>query len=390
MKKKLLIVIPIIVIVLAAIILLPAINNKKNKQIRMNSPIVDKQVLSSSYDEVINKYQMALDYPYNMIAILNLGVFDMEGCLSDYNQDNGYCTVQYAYHDLNNDGIDELIIANDIYDTILIVDIYYYDGSSVKSLLGGFWFRNNVTLYENGKFIVNGADGASRGTDSYYGNVVSIKEKDDNWNNFGLVAKYEYDLDLGMHTYKKYDKNHNEKLISEKEFNKISEEFNNKVKYDDWEWHKLTENPDVKVDDKYKVSDYFYLVDKDIFVKGKMVTGDYTNSREMKSDLRILYPKLYDVVDKIAYNFSRCVQGSAMTNGQYQCEVDTSSYLYPQKYQYPPEGKSDKAGLTEFFFKQANIYYDTDGDGYVDSKATDAVIVAPIDEYDQKYGKLID
>ena len=387
MKKKLLIIgIVIGVLLIGFVFLLPIFYNLMNNRLD-NNPELNK-IAQESFDEVIAGYQKALDYPSNMIDILNLDVFDMEGCMSDYNQDEGSCTVQYAFYDLNSDGVDELIIGNNIYNDILITNIYYYDGSSAKSLLGGFWYRNSVTIYDNGKFIVHGANGACCGTNSYYGNIKSIENNVDNWNDFGLVLEYEYDVEQGIHSYMKFDKNHQQTNISEKEFNKLTESFNDKVDYKKWDWKELTSNQDVKVDDKYKVYDYFYIAEQDLFVKGKAVNEDYSSERIMKSDLKTLYPKLYNVADRIKYNMSRCIQASAQTNGQYKCEVDTSTYVYPMIYQYPAEGTSSKAGLTEYYFKTANIYYDTDDDGYVD-QAGKGIFVAPIDQFNEKVGQLL-
>ena len=387
MKKKLLIIGIVIGILLIGFVFLFPIYNNLMKNRLDNNPELNK-IAQESFDEVIAGYQKALDYPSNMIDILNLDVFDMEGCMSDYNQDEGSCTVQYAYYDLNNDGIDELIIGNNIYNDILITNIYYYDGSSAKSLLGGFWYRNSVTIYENGKFIVHGANGACCGTNSYYGNIKSIGNNVDNWNDFGLVLEYEYDVEQGIHLYMKFDKNHQQTNILEKEFNKLTESFNDKVDYKKWDWKELTSNQDVKVDDKYKVYDYLYIVEQDLFVKGKAVNEEYSDERIMKNDLKTLYPKLYNVADRIKYNMSICVQASAQTNGQYKCEVDISTYVYPMIYQYPAEGTSSKAGLTEYYFKTANIYYDTDDDGYVD-QAGKGIFVAPIDQFNEKVGQLL-
>ncbi|MBP3445496.1 MAG: hypothetical protein J6K23_06775 [Bacilli bacterium] len=387
MKKKLLIIGIVIGILLIGFVFLFPIYNNLMKNRLDNNPELNK-IAQESFDEVIAGYQKALDYPSNMIDILNLDVFDMEGCMSDYNQDEGSCTVQYAYYDLNNDGIDELIIGNNIYNDILITNIYYYDGSSAKSLLGGFWYRNSVTIYENGKFIVHGANGACCGTNSYYGNIKSIGNNVDNWNDFGLVLEYEYDVEQGIHSYMKFDKNHQQTNILEKEFNKLTESFNDKVDYKKWDWKELTSNQDVKVDDKYKVYDYLYIVEQDLFVKGKAVNEEYSDERIMKNDLKTLYPKLYNVADRIKYNMSICVQASAQTNGQYKCEVDISTYVYPMIYQYPAEGTSSKAGLTEYYFKTANIYYDTDDDGYVD-QAGKGIFVAPIDQFNEKVGQLL-
>lgn len=388
MKKKLLIigiVIGILLIGFVFLFLFPVYNHNLMNNKLDNPEFKDdmKEETAKSYDEVIAKYQQALDYPYNMFSILNLGINDMESCMSEYNQDGGFCTVQYAYHDLNGDGIDELIIGNNMYDNILITDIYYYDGSSAKSLLGGFWYRNSVTIYENGKFIVHGSGGACCGNDSYYGNTKSIENNVDNWNDFGLVLNYEYDVDQGEHSYMKFDKEHNQTNISEKEFNKLTESFNNKVDYKKWDWTKLTSNQDVKVDDKYKVKDYIYLTDKDKIVQGIVkVQGFQTNYTAY--ELAVSYPKLYETIIRFATDVTGCY------NQGKKCTINLSSYEFPMKYM---QETGDLRNPIEWHFvisSTIEVYYDSNNDGYVDTSSKNGYLVAPIDEYNERFGELID
>lgn len=384
MKKKFAIILPIVfVIIVCVIFVIPTINNKRNQKINTNTEIIDKEILSESYGEVINKYQMALDYPYNMFSILNLGINDMEGCMSDYNQDENFCTIQYAYHDLNGDGNDELIIGNNMYNDILITDIYYYDGSSAKSLLGGFWYRNSVTLYGNGKFTVHGSGGACCGTNSYYGNTKSIENNVYNWNDFGLVLEHEYDVEQGKHSYKKFDKDHNAKNISEKEFNELSEAFDNEVDYKKWDWKKLTRNKDVKIDDKYKVKDYIYLTDKDKVVKG-IVKAQGFQTNYTAYELAVSYPKLYETIIKFATDVTECY------NQGKKCTINLKSYEFPMKYM---KETVDLQKPIEWHYVVSSImeaYYDSDNDGYVDSSSKNGYLVAPIDEYNQRFGELVD
>ena len=387
MKKKLLIIGAVIgILLISFVFLFPIYNNNLMKSRLNNNPEFKadiKKETAKSYDEIIANYQKALDYPYNMVSILNLDVFDMEGCMSEYNQDEGFCTVQYAYYDLNGDGIDELIIGNDMYNDILITNIYYYDGSSAKSLLGGFWYRNSVTIYENGKFIVHGANGACCGINSYYGNIKSIENNVDNWKDFGLVLEYEYDVDQNIHSYMKFDKNHHQTYISEKEFNKSSEYFNDKVDYKKWDWKKLTSNQNVKVDDKYKVKDYIYLTGSDKVVKGIVVTQGF-QINYTAYELATSYPKLYETIIKFATNVTDCYnQGN-------KCITSLKTYDYPMKYM---ENTSDLQRPVEWHYVISStneVYYDSDNDGYVDTSIERAYIVAPIDEYEKRFGELID
>lgn len=387
MKKKLLIIgIVIGILLIGFVFLFPVYNhNLMNNKLDNNPEFKDVMEEESlkSFDEVIAGYQKALDYPSNMIDILNLDVFDMEGCMSDYNQDGGSCTVQYAYRDLNSDGIDELIIGNNIYNDILITNIYYYDGSSAKSLLGGFWYRNSVTIYENGKFIVHGANGACCGINSYYGNTKSIENNVDNWNDFGPVLEYEYDVEQGIHSYMKFDKNHQQTNISEKEFNKLTESFNDKVDYKVWDWKKLTTNQDVKVDDKYIAKDYIYLTNSNKVVKGLVVTqGVQTNYTAY--ELAVSYPKLYETIIKLAPDVTECYVKKQ------NCTTNIYTYDFPMKYM---EEVADLQRPVEWHYvvtSAIEVYYDSDNDGYVDSSSKNGYLVAPIDEYNERFGELID
>ena len=394
-KKKLLIIgIVIGVLLIGFVFLFPIFYNLMKNRLGNNPEFKDniKEETARSFDEIIARYQRLLDYPSNMIDILNLKVNYGDGCL--LHDDGETCNLYYIYYDLNKDEVDELIIGTGRDESyIMIADVFYFDGTAAKRLFGelesvGFWYRNSLSILENGKFVVRGYSGACCGSEKYYGNVKSSNDDVISWNDFGLVLNYEYNVDKGEHSYVKFDKNHQQINISEKEFNKLSDSFNDKVDYNKWDWKKLTKSSDFVVDDKYKVYDYLYIVEQDLFVKGKAVNEEYSDERIMKNDLKTLYPKLYNVADRIKYNMSRCIQASAQTNGQYKCEVDTSTYVYPMIYQYPAEGTSSKSGLTEYYFKTANIYYDTDDDGYVD-QAGKGIFVAPIDQFDEKVGQLL-
>lgn len=308
MKKKLLIIgIVIGILLIGFVFLFPIYNNLTNNRLD-NNPELNK-IAHESYSKIIEKYQKAIDYPPNMVDVLELDVG-----LGDYcNHEMGTCDYYYAYYDLKEGGSDELIIRavdNQAKGTLGydgVIDIFYYEpGEGAQSISPG-----------------------------------------------GFLNSDPYDVD-----------------------------------YSEMKWTKLTKSSDFVVDAKYKVYDYLYIVEQDLFVKGKAVNEDYSSERIMKSDLKTLYPKLYNVADRIKYNMSRCVQASAQTNGQYKCEVDTSTYVYPMIYQYPAEGTSSKAGLTEYYFKTANIYYDTDDDGYVD-QAGKGIFVAPIDQFNEKVGQLL-
>lgn len=380
MKKKLIIIGSVIgVLILCLVLLVPFVLNTKLSKNRpgtdstLDNDNVPSEKAEVSFDEVIEKYQKYLSYPKGSARLLDLNI-----SVGDYCLGADECYYRYTYQDLNNDGIDELIIGsgtNELY--TYIVDIYYFDGS-VKDLFhkletAGFWGRNQLTILEDGQFSVYGSSGANSGSETYYGNVKSPKDKVSSWEDFGKIL--EYDFDYEQKKYTKYDKNQNEQTISKKEFDNLVSSLGKSVDTSNWEWKTITKDPSITADE-FKVYDYFYLVDKDKFVKGISLGGSTVkgNQRIMRTSLATVYPKLFEVAKETAYDMTFSVNTGVQ-------EIDISTYRYPMYYQYQDTGN------IEFFFTISDIYYDSDDDGYVDWKGQ-GYFVAPIDEYENKYGKL--
>lgn len=385
--KKILISIGIVVVLLLAVtFVIPLINNSKEKKL-LNDPeykdLMNERAVES-FDTIIAKYQLALDYPSNMLNILNLGIYDVDGCMSDYNKNSGDCSVQYAYYDLNHDNIDELIIANDHgYEDVVITDIYYYDNNSAKLLLGGFYNRNYLTIYENGKFASHGSGGACCGIDEYYGNMDSIGKDVIDWTDLGIVLQYEYDVDQGKYSYSKFDKNYKQTNISEKKFNELIESYSNRVDYSKWNWVEMKPNPEVIIDDKYKATDYFYLTDKNRFVKGKVSIGGL-QTNYTAYELATSYPKLYELVTQMGYDVTYCRKQGKV------CEINLNTYEYPMKYMEEVKDIYSPVVWHYIVTSTIELYYDSDGDGYVDSISKYGYRIAPIDEYNKNFGELVD
>lgn len=370
MKKKLIIIGSFIgVLILCLVLLVPFILNTKLSKNRsgvdstIDNDNIPLEKVEVSFDEVIAKYQKYLSYPRQTANLLDIarGTGEAEEFL-------------YTFYDLNDDGVDELIIGENTYGYNYIVDIYYSDGISAKSLFpGGFWERCQPDILENGQFSVFGSNGAAAGSTTYYGNVKSPKDKVTNWEDFGKILEYEFEYE--QKKYIKFDKNQNEQTISKKEFDDLVSSLGKSVDTSNWEWKTITKDPSVTADE-FKVYDYFYLVDKDKFVKGISLGGSAVkgNQRIMRTSLATLYPKLFEVAKETAYDMTFSVNTGVQ-------EIDTSTYRYPMYYQYQDTGN------IEFFFTISDIYYDTDGDGYADSKGQ-GYFVAPIDQYENKYGKL--
>lgn len=387
--KKILISIGIVVVFLLAVtFVIPLINNSKEKKL-LNDPeykdLMNERAVES-FDTIIAKYQLALDYPSNMFNILKLGINDATGCMSDYNKNSGECTIHYTYHDLNNDDIDELIIGVKEGSDIILSDVYYYDGSSAKRLFGdlesaGFWYRNRLSILGNGKFMVEGYGGAESGGKKYYGNIVSPKEKVIRWNDFGLIVDYEFDN--GEDRYTKYDKNQDGKNISKDAYNKLIGSFDNELDYSNWDWIAMKPNFNVTINSKYKVTDYFYLTDKDKFVKGQVYIGGI-QTNYTANELATSYPKLHELVTQMGYDITYCrKQGKG-------CEINLNTYEYPMKYMEEVKDIYSPVVWHYIVTSTIELYYDSDGDGYVDSISKYGYRIAPIDEYNENFGELVD
>ena len=384
MKKKLIIIGSILgVLVLCFVLLFPFLMNKRKNV--LYSP--DNNIYGNvtvDYDDIINQYQKYLNYQ-NYIeyfgsakTILNLNIIPYSGGYAD--------SYQYALGDLNGDEIDELVIKSVDEDYNDIVDIYYYDGTSAKRVFGdmqtsGFWGRNRISILGNGQFETFGSDGAGFHTSTYYGNIQDPTSKVSDWSNFGKILEETQEYETT--TYTLFDSATNSKNISKSKFESITNKLGAGLNIDDWDWKTITSTPNFVPDDKYKVYDYFYLIDKDTFVKGISLGEKFYSDIIMSRDkLYIQYPKLFNIAKEIGYDMTFCIITSEATNGQHKCEVDLSTYKYPTFYQI------QSSGNWEFFFISSDIYYDSNNDGYVDSTGI-GYFIAPIDQYDSKYGPLV-
>lgn len=375
--KKLIIIVPIILLIVALIVLVPVVYNLK-RQAKVDPEIIElkQEQAIESYDEVIAQYQKLFDYPTNMIDILDLRINYGLGCmLNDRSEE--VCNFYYAYHDLNNDGVDELIFAEENDYSLYIVDIYYYDGIQINRLFGdmessGFWYRNKLTIFESGKFFVSSYGGASEGSERYYGDIKESSNILESWKNFGLVYEYVYDFNSQRRV--KYNSKGESTNISESEYNKLSESYGKEVDYKNWEWKKFTKDPDFVIPDRYKPTDCIYLVEEEDIVKG-IVTSEF-----LKTDFSTyeINPKLKKFVSEIAYDKAICEVQNPL------CDIWLATYNYP--YKYMKEVKAFPANTFELHFVVLSLHevlYDTDDDGYVDEKAGFSYLISPINEYDR-------
>ena len=77
--------------------------------------------------------------------------------------------LTYSIHDINGDGVDELIILSEDY---FIHAVYTLDGDA-PVLLGAYWSRKRCVIDEAGTLYVNGSGGAA---DSYSASYIIVSE----------------------------------------------------------------------------------------------------------------------------------------------------------------------------------------------------------------------
>lgn len=156
-----------------------------------------KDVAAEKYDTIIDLYRDILRYgsddagdlaetiSRNIAYELNIQnneqkLYELECSIFEaYNYGN--CKMGYALHDINSDGVFELIIlSEDYYD---IYAIYTLRGGK-PALVGAYWSRNRCAIDKNGTVYINGSSGASDSfsasysLDSASGELKLIKDLD--------------------------------------------------------------------------------------------------------------------------------------------------------------------------------------------------------------------
>lgn len=152
--------------------------------------------------------------------------------------------------------------------------------------------------------------------------------------------------------------------------------------YSSWNWTQIIENKDVKIDDKYKVVDYIYSTEYNKFVKGIVVSeGFQTNYTAY--EIAYSYPKLYEIIKDMAHDVTECYFK------QKNCQGDIYSYNYPMKYMQELVDLKHSIEWHYVVTSALEYYYDSDNDGYVDTSSKNGYLIAPIDEYNNRFGELI-
>ncbi|MCM1370586.1 MAG: hypothetical protein NC181_01670 [Clostridium sp.] len=177
-----------------------------------------------AYDEIIDKYRQVLSYS-SKDDKLSVGV-----TINENYAGNKY---YYTLYDVNGDGIDELILAED-YNVPNPFEIYYLDGNRAVPAIGQLKYNDISDIYENGQVSIYIGGGARNDIYKYLGNVKSIKQKVSNWKDFKYILYY--DSWVYGPEYLKYDENQNEISISETDFNDIISFFGRKLDYSKWDW----------------------------------------------------------------------------------------------------------------------------------------------------------
>lgn len=181
MKKKLL----LLVTGLSSLALLAACSNQSNHLSSTNSSSSveqsqsdssessseDKKVDTSAYDDIISKYQTAVADNQTDASINPLVVTYANSQISP-------ASTVYTYHDLDGNGVDELILAfkpGKLFKDYMITDIYTIskdDGQAIRltdgSQLGMLGERMTLTYLKDKTFSYYGSAGATAGGGSGY------------------------------------------------------------------------------------------------------------------------------------------------------------------------------------------------------------------------------
>lgn len=124
---------------------------------KLESENVVEKTNQEMYSEVLDEYKEAL----SPTLAINY-IYVNENYMDNYKKLKGTefeFDLEYAFYDINNDGIDELIINRDI------VDIFSYDGNDIirlfKETAHCLSDRCHLELYEDGTIYQHGSSGAA-------------------------------------------------------------------------------------------------------------------------------------------------------------------------------------------------------------------------------------
>ena len=121
----------------------------------------------------------------------------------------------YALHDLNGDGISELIVLSEDF---FVHGIYSLYNSETPIFVGGYWSRNRCVIDGTGTLYIHGSNGAADGTSASYvlaQNTAELQLVE-------LIGMESYDAETGEDLepprYYQIDKDGNRIIIDEAEF----------------------------------------------------------------------------------------------------------------------------------------------------------------------------
>ena len=98
--------------------------------------------------------------------------------------------------------------------------------------------------------------------------------------------------------------------------------------------------------------------------------------------MAVSYPKLYESIIKFAPDVTECYIEKQ------NCRTNIYTYDYPMKYMKEVPDLQRPVEWHYVVSLVSEVYYDSDNDGYVDSSRNNAYLVAPIDEYNERFGEL--
>lgn len=126
----------------------------------------EEQAVHDAYKNIVDEYRGALitgDARSNtqFLDVNNLGIV-----LNGYSSEK----IFYGFYDIDSDGIEELVIGQDVSEDIKIMDIYAYDGSMARKLMYDETIaeRSPTKIYEDGTIYKYATGGAYNGGAYFY------------------------------------------------------------------------------------------------------------------------------------------------------------------------------------------------------------------------------
>lgn len=175
--------------------------------------------INIAYQKITDEYSEAINKGYDYV-LKNKDKYPNVNTLALFNNKNYPMQFFYCNYDIDNNGIDELLIG---YDKDKIFDVYSFDDNNVLKALKLFKDetlaeRSELIIFKNGVIKIHGSGGAEFGSENFY------KFSD---NGYTLNKIKEYIVDWELYPKTPYYNDH--EFLTPKEFENMVKENGNKL-----------------------------------------------------------------------------------------------------------------------------------------------------------------